>query len=123
MHITILSSEHLRLEGSEGPLTIDAASEDASYSPYHMVAGGLGACTFLVLSSWAHHAKLDASTLAIDVAWSFADGEHRVSRWTITLHWPTLPEPRRAAALRVAGKCGIHETLMHPGEMELHITE
>ena len=71
--IVLLSDERIRLEGSSGPLTIEADRPDAQYSPFHMLASALGACVLSVLSSWAEHARLDASGLALEVAWRFAE--------------------------------------------------
>jgi uncharacterized OsmC-like protein len=113
MKITLLSDESIRLEATAGPLTVEAPSPDATYSPFHMLASGLAACTYSVLHSWATHADLDAAALSIDVAWSFAEKPHRVGELRMTLRWPGLPEQRVAAAQRAAALCPIHATFHH----------
>lgn len=114
MKITLLSDDAIRLEPVPGVLTIEAASVETSYSPFHMLASGLATCTFSVLHSWATHAKIPIDDLMLDVQWSFADDPHRVGEMRVIFDWPALPANRLAAAKRVAEMCTIHATLMHP---------
>ena len=114
MKITLLSDDAIRLDPVPGALTIEAASAEMSYSPFHMLASGLATCTFSVLHSWATHAKIPIDDLTLDVQWSFADDPHRVGEMRVIFEWPSLPANRLAAAKRVAEMCTIHATLMHP---------
>ncbi len=114
MKITLLSELRLRIEDQAGPLTIEAESADMAYSPFHMVASGLGVCTYSVLQSWASHADLVASSLAVEVGWTFAEQPHRVGEYEVLVIWPELPEARRNAAARAAELCAVHNTLTHP---------
>jgi uncharacterized OsmC-like protein len=121
MKITLLNDQAIRLEDDAGPLTIDAASAEQQYSPFHMMASGLAVCTYSVLHSWATNAKLDADALAIDVAWEFAEKPHRVGSYAVTLRWPGLPEARRQVALRAAKLCTVHATLEHPPAITMDV--
>jgi uncharacterized OsmC-like protein len=114
MKITLLRDDAIRLEPIPGPLTVEAASEEMSYSPFHMLASGLATCTFSVLYSWATHAKIPIEDLTLEVRWSFADDPHRVSAIDVSFDWPSLPANRVGAAKRVAEMCTIHATLTHP---------
>jgi uncharacterized OsmC-like protein len=114
MKLTLLGEDSLRLDPTDGPMTIEALSADQSYSPFHMLAGGLAYCTFSVLYSWATHAKLDASDLSIEVKWTFAEDPHRVGAMDMRFRWPSLPANRVEAAKRVSEMCTIHATLHHP---------
>lgn len=114
MKLTLLSDDSLRLDPIDGPMTIEAASAEQSYSPFHMLAGGLAYCTFSVLHSWASHAKIGASDLSIDVKWTFAEDPHRVGAMDIRFNWPSLSANRLEAAKRVAEMCTIHATLNNP---------
>ena len=128
MKITLLSDDAIRLDPVPGALTIEAASAETSYSPFHMLASGLATCTFSVLHSWATHAKIPIDDLTLDVQWRFADDPHRVGEMSVIFDWPSLPANRLSAAKRVAEMCTIHATLMHPpritiasaGEMPAH---
>jgi uncharacterized OsmC-like protein len=113
MKLTLRSENSLRFEPDDGALTIEAASPDLSYSPFHMLAS-LAYCTFSVLYAWAENAGLQANDVVLDVGWEFADDPHRVGRIDLRFTWPSLPANRMAAAERVAELCTIHATLLHP---------
>lgn len=114
MKLTLLGEDAIRLEPTDGPMNIEALTAEQSYSPFHMVGGGLAYCTFSVLHSWATHAKLDAEDLTIDVKWTFADDPHRVGSYEVRFSWPSLPPNRLEAAKRVSEMCTIHATLHNP---------
>ena len=67
MKITLLADDAIRLEPVPGPMTIEAASADMTYSPFHMLASSLATCTFSVMESWATHAKIPLDDLVIEV--------------------------------------------------------
>ena len=119
MKITLLSDDAIRLEATSGPLTIEAASAETSYSPFHMLASALATCTFSVLHSWATHKTLSADDLSLEVQWRFSDDPHRVSDMGVIFAWPSLPADRVATAKRVAALCTVHATLMHPPRIEI----
>jgi len=112
--LTLLSDDSIRLEPIPGPMTIEAPSAEQSYSPFHMVGGGLAYCTFSVMYAWAENAGLNAEDLIVDVSWTFADEPYRVGRYDIRFSWPSLPTKRLQAAKRVAEMCTLHATLEHP---------
>src|SRR5689334_1809732 len=114
MKLTLVGEDSIRLEPTEGPMDIEALSSELSYSPFHMLAGGLAYCTFSVLHSWASQAKLSADDLTIDVRWTFAEEPHRVGAIDVRFDWPSLPSNRLDAAKRVSEMCTIHATLEHP---------
>ena len=78
MKITLTGEESLRIEPTPGPLTIEAASHDQSYSPFHMLGSARGACTSSVLQSWASNKGIGVYDLKIEVSWTFIEAEHRV---------------------------------------------
>ena len=114
MKITLLGEDEIRLEPTDGPMNIEALSAEQSYSPFHMVAGGLAYCTWSVLASWASHAKIDVGDLTVDVKWAFAEDPHRVGSYDVRFNWPSLPANRLEAAKRVSEMCTVHATLNHP---------
>jgi len=113
MKIILLSDDAVRLEPVSGPMTIEAPSAEQSYSPFHMLGSALATCTFSVVMSWATHAGLDVTDLAVEVRWQFTENPHRVGALAVTLDWPSLPPQRGAAARRVAELCTVHATLLH----------
>lgn len=114
MKILLVSDEKIRVDGTAGPLTVEAESPEASYSPFHMLASGLATCVISVLHAWAQNAKLSADDLVIEVGWSFVEEPHRVGEYRVELLWPSLPEGRRAAAERAAHLCTVHKTFQQP---------
>ena len=114
MKITLLTEDSIRLEPAPGQMTIEAPTAEQSFSPFHMLAGGLAYCTFSVMYAWAESAGLDAGDLTLDVSWSFAQDPQRVGRYDMRFHWPSLPERRLEAARRVATLCTIHATFKQP---------
>ena len=113
MKITLRGEDAIRLEPTPGALSIEAATADMGYSPFHMLASALASCTFSVLQSWATHKKLSVDDLVLDVQWKFADDPHRVSDIGVEFTWPSLPADRIATARRVAALCTVHATLTH----------
>jgi uncharacterized OsmC-like protein len=111
--ITLTGEDSIRLEPTEGPMTIEAPTAERQYSPFHMLGSSLAYCTFSVHYSWATHADLSIDGMHIDVAWVFSEEPHRVKDMTLTFHWPSLPPARLAAAKRVARMCTVHETLVN----------
>lgn len=119
MKITLLGDDAIRLEPTAGMLTIEAASADLEYSPFHMLASGLATCSLSVLQSWATHAKVPTDDLSLEVQWRFADDPHRVSNMAVIVDWKSLPAERMATARRVAALCTIHATLTHPPAIDI----
>jgi uncharacterized OsmC-like protein len=119
MKILLLADDVIRLEPIPGPLTVEAASAEMTYSPFHMLASGLATCTFSVMHSWASHARIPDDDLTLEVHWQFADDPHRVSDMAVIFDWPSLPPNRLAAAKRVAELCTVHATLTHPPRIEI----
>ena len=117
MKILLVNDERLRLEGTAGPLTVEADSAEMQYSPFHMLASGLAVCIHSVLASWGVNAKLGVEDLVIEVGWKFVEEPHRVGEFSVEVVWPSLPENRRAAAERAAHLCTVHKTFEHPPQI------
>ena len=113
MKITLTSEDSILLEPIPGPMTIEAPAADTLYSPFHMMASGLAFCTYSVLHSWATNAGVGADDISMSVSWTFAEKPHRVGSYEVRLRWPSLPEARKGAALRVSELCAVHATLTH----------
>ncbi len=113
MKITLLDEYRLRYEPAPGPLTVDAPTPDAAVTPYQLVAGGLAACTYSIMASWAEQAKLSADDLTIEVAWGFVEKPHRLGNLDLRFDWPSLPPERLEAAKRVAARCPVHLSFEH----------
>ncbi len=115
MKIVLEGEYAILLSPTEGMLTIEADSPSHTYSPFHMLGSALATCTFSVLYSWVtnSNANFSVDDLQIRVTWEFAENPHRVGQMNMELHWPSLPQDRRAAAERAAQLCAVHATLSH----------
>ncbi len=123
MKLTLLADDRVRYELTTSAMTVDAPTADTQFSPYHMLAGGLAACTHSTIASWAERAKLSVADLAVEVSWTFAEEPHRVGAMTVELEWPSLPPARREAARRAADLCPVHHTLQTPVAMTTVLRE
>ena len=110
MKLSLLSDNRVRYEPAPGLLTVDAPTPDAQFSPYHMVAGGLAACTHAIMASWAQQADLSADDLVVEVSWGFVEKPHRIGSLDLHFTWPSLPAERLEAAKRVAARCPVHQS-------------
>lgn len=118
----VLESEHaIRLVPDDEAFGFEA--REAGLSPFHLLAASLATCTFSVLHGWAHHAGLDLEGLEIGVAWELGDDPVRVTGMDMDLHWAALPPERRAAAVRAAAHCTVHNTLSHATIVETRMAE
>jgi putative redox protein len=119
----ILADEHrIQLKALDDPEFELEAVGGVSFSPLHMLAGSLGTCTAAVLTGWARQAELGTSGLELQVTWDYVDDPYRVGRFEVDIHWPELPEERRAAALRAAEHCTVEQTLRHPPRIETRVS-
>jgi uncharacterized OsmC-like protein len=119
MKITLTGEESLRIEQTLGPLTIEAASRDQGYSPFHMLGSALATCAFSVLQSWASNKNIAVDDLKLDVSWAFIEGEHRVGSMKLVIDWPSLSAELWPRAIRAATLCGVHKTLTNSIEISV----
>lgn len=120
----IIVQEETRITVSAGEaahLEIEAASPELSFSPLHMLAASLATCTLAAVASWADVARLSVADLAIELGWEYVEDPYRVGRFDMRLSWPSLPEARREAVLRVAASCTVEHTLEHPPEIRVEV--
>lgn len=116
MRLVLEAETRARLEMSGAGFEI--ASEGATISPYHLLAGSLSSCTALTLQSWAEQAGIDMAPLVIQVAWEHAEERPaRIARVEMELRWPGFPEERVETAERVADLCPIHTTLKRAADV------
>ncbi len=122
MRIILEGDRRIRLLVNGAGLEIESADPAVQFSPLHMLAGSLATCTLSVLASWAQAARLSFDDLEIELAWDYVPDPYRVGSYEMLIRWPSLPEERRAAALRAARHCTVEHTLTHPPTIQIDVT-
>ncbi|MEM7061146.1 MAG: bifunctional alpha/beta hydrolase/OsmC family protein, partial [Pseudomonadota bacterium] len=117
-------------EGSKHTLADEPKSvggTDLGFTPYQLVAAGLGACTSMTIRMYARRKGWPLSHVSVDVghdkihaqdcaACETTDGKVDVFRRAISLSGD-LTDEQRARCMEIADKCPVHRTL----ESEIHI--
>lgn len=120
MRLVVEAEKRARLDMTGDGFEI--ASEEASLSPYHLLAGSLASCTVLTLQSWSEGVGIDMAPLTIHLAWEIAEEPPpRIVRIEMELRWPGLPDERVSTAERVADLCPIHATLERATELSRRV--
>lgn len=123
MRIILDGEQQLRVQATGEMLEVESAAPGVQFSPLHMLAASLATCTLSVLASWAMQAGIDFIELEIGTSWEYVEDPYRVGRFDLTIRWPGLPVDRREAALRVAERCTVESTLMHPPTTRMRVEE
>ncbi|MBI4539409.1 MAG: OsmC family protein [Gemmatimonadetes bacterium] len=120
MRLVLESETRARLEMSGDGLEI--ASEGASISPYHLLAGSLSTCTALTLQRGRRASRSTWRPSRFTSRGSTRrSGPARIRRIEMELRCPGFPEERKATAERVADLCPIHATLTRAAEVSRRI--
>lgn len=109
-----------------GQLMCDESSEVGAAHPSapELLLASLGSCigSVLVYFGERHEIALDGMEVTLD--WHLAEHPHRIGRINITVALPdTVPGAQRQALERVAHSCLIHNTLTHPPDISLHLSQ
>lgn len=119
MKLILQGEREIRLQAAGDELEIESPDPSVHFSPLHMLAASLATCTMSVLVGWAGQAQIDVAGLEIGLEWEYVEDPYRVGGYRMTIDWPGLPEPRRAAALRAAHQCTVENTLQHVTSVEV----
>ena len=116
MQLQIIDEAHVRLIFDDEE---NLAVAGEPFGALQMLAASLALCTASVLEDYATTARFHLHSLAIDVAWSYADQPYRVGDMRMTLQIGSdVPASRHKALLRAAEHCTVHSTLKHGATVE-----
>lgn len=122
MLISLRSETSITLSQFREPdFQIESESDDVHFSAIPMFATSLGLCTYAVIAEYARRFDADATSIEVDVQWSYEEGPFRIGEIDMDIRWPELPEERLQAVERAASQCTIHNTLHHPPEMTTRV--
>lgn len=124
MRIVVTSEKEILVQMTGGAeLEIESVTPELHFSPLHMLAASLATCTLSVLLSWALQAGHDFEDLEIGLTWEYVEDPYRVGSYEMEVRWPSLPDDRRDAALRVAQHCTVEHTLKVPPEIRVELMD
>jgi uncharacterized OsmC-like protein len=94
---------------------------DTAPTPTEIFVAGLAGCVAYYAERFLrrHHLPLDGLSVRCDYAWD--ENPHRVGGISITVEAPGLTEERRAAFERVVEHCTVHNSLVKPPEIVMHV--
>lgn len=123
MRVILVGETEIRVQAAGGVLEVEAATPELHFSPLHMLAAALAGCTLSVLQGWGMQTELSIDDLEIGLGWEYLEDPYRVGSYDLAVHWPSLPDIRREAALRVAEHCTVEHTLTVPPKIQTTIAD
>ena len=95
---------------------------DAGPSPAELMAGSLGACIAMMVQRYCETHGYEGET-AVYLTPELSDDPKRVSSIVVDVEVPSgVPDDKKEVVRRVAERCLVHETLLHPPEVDIDIT-
>ena len=102
----------------------DEGGTDEGITPVECLAVSLASCVAYFAARFAQRHAVVLDDLRVSVAWEYAEQPHRIGRFEVRLSYAgALDEGMRQRLQRVVEGCTVHETLSHPAEIRVTITE
>jgi putative redox protein len=112
---------------------ISVGGTDLGPSPYQLISAALGACTTMTLRMYANLKKLPLTHVTCDVTHNkthltdsqqLGAGQSKVDVFTRRIRMEgDLTDEQRAALLRIADKCPVHQTLHAQAVVQTELAE
>ncbi len=100
----------------------DEGGKDLGLSPIELLIASLGSCIGYYVARYCERHDISRSGLRVDLDWTDAENPHRIGAIRATIMIPShVPEPKRAALIRVAEGCTVHHTLTHPPQIAVDL--
>jgi uncharacterized OsmC-like protein len=129
METTVRYLDGLRFEAvSRGHSVVcdqpaDNSGSDSGMTPPEFLLTSLGTCAGFYAVQYLRTRSLPADGLTVRVTAEKASGPARVAAFRIEVNVPGLTdEKHREGVLRAAKSCLIHNTLLHPPQIETVVT-
>ena len=98
--------------------------ENKAPTSTELFVASLGACSVFYIAQWCERAGVPHLGLEIETSYEFDTEEDRLTEIRLVIKLPPgFPESRRAAALRVAKACLLHNALHEEPVMETVLAE
>jgi uncharacterized OsmC-like protein len=100
----------------------EMGGDDRGPTPVDLLAGSLATCIAFYIARWCKQASIPHEGFEIDMDYVHDREAHCVPVMKVSVHMPPeFPEARRAALLKVALSCTVHNTLCNTPQMEITI--
>jgi uncharacterized OsmC-like protein len=100
----------------------EMGGEDRGPTPVDLLAGSLGTCIVFYLARWCKEAKVSCEGLQVTVDYVHDKESHCVPVIGVNIMMPeSFPEERKAAVLKVAQQCTVHNTLCQIPEINVTV--
>jgi len=98
--------------------------EDRGPTSVELLAGSLGTCIVFYVARWCKETKLDCEGFSVEVEFVHDMEAHCVPVLNVKLILPKgFPEARKAALLKVAHSCTVHNTLCRIPKIQVTVGE
>ncbi len=103
-------------------LPVENGGEDSAPTATETFIASLGMCVALFAMRYLETAGLDPRGLNVKVDWDFSEDKKRVGQISFAVNAPNAVLGARKNALRAAaGKCTLHNTLLHHPEIAITV--
>jgi len=114
------------VEGGAHAIVTDQPVEDgggdAGMSPVELFVGSLGSCVAYFVGRYCARHQIPCEGFTVDVEWSYAEQPHRVGVVELRIKLPaTLLPEQREKLLKVAHGCTVHQSIVVPPKVEIHL--
>ena len=101
-------------------MSVEDGGRGAGFSPAELLAGSLGACIAMMVQGYCDRHGYTDGDIGVNLTFELADNPKRVGAIVVDVELPDgFPDDRRDAVRRIAERCSIHETLIHPPRMDV----
>ena len=102
---------------------LDNGGKDEGPTPPELFIASLGSCIGVYVLAYCKNAGIKTEGMAINVSWQKAKNPDRIGEIKVDVKLPEDVGKRKAALLKVAEHCLIHNTILHPPKIEINLLQ
>ena len=100
---------------------LDNGGKDEGPTPPELFIASLGSCIGVYVLAYCKNAGIKTDGFAINTRWEKAKDPDRIGKIKIDIKLPEDAGKRKAALLKVAEHCLVHNTIIHPPKIEIDL--
>ncbi|OGL40795.1 MAG: hypothetical protein A3C43_00535 [Candidatus Schekmanbacteria bacterium RIFCSPHIGHO2_02_FULL_38_11] len=102
---------------------LDNDGKDEGPTPPELFIASLGSCIGVYVLAYCKNAGIKTEGMAINVKWEKAKNPDRIGEIKVDIKLPEDVGKRKAALLKVAEHCLIHNTIHHQPKIEINLSK